>query len=373
MRKIRLLHIIEQLGVGGCETQLLKLCKRFDKSRFDLAVCWYAVRPDCQHEKFADAGAKTIFLEKKSMPAWRFFRKLRRIVKEASPDIVHTWMYSANFWGRWAAVTNRIPHIVASNRVEARSSHIIDRVYERLLINKTLRLANSKAVAESLEYYYGVPVERTKIIYNAVELAPCDRKAARSEIRQELGLPENQKLVLMVARLWPQKNWPMFVRSGAQVCKQRSDVTFIGAGYGPMQDKLETLIDELGMKERVRLVGLRNDIHRWYAAADVFCLTSDYEGFPNVVLEAMHTGLPVVCTSFNGADEVINHPHVGKIVPLDDHNAMAQQINMLLDDSARCQSLGNNAKSRAQRHFSWDVLVHTMESLYEGLIQQNEH
>jgi len=371
MRKIRVLHIIEQLGVGGCETQLLSVCRRFDRSRFDLSICWYAVRPDCQNKQFAEAGVKTFFLEKASMSPWRFFKQLRHIVKEASPDIAHTWMYSANFWGRWAAVTSGIRHIIASDRVEARKSNLINRISEKLLLNKTIRLANSKAVAESMKRFYGVPSERTRIIYNAVELPSYDHSKARFEVRQELGLLENQKLVLMVARLWPQKNWPMFVRTGAEVCKQQSDVTFIGVGIGPLREELDNLIDELGMQGRIRLVGLHKDIHRWYAAADLFSFTSNYEGFPNVILEAMHTGLPVICTSFKGAEEVVNSEDVGLLVPLDDSKAMAVRIIELLKDPDRQQYLGNQARSRVQKHFSWNVLVHKMESLYTELVRQN--
>ena len=269
------------------------------------------------------------------------------------------------------SANHRRSHILASDRAVAESSNIIARVSEKLLLNKTTRLANSKAVAGSMERYYSIPVKKTNIIYNAVEVPPYDRETARNEIRHQLGLPENQKLILMVARLWSIKNWPMFVRAGAQVCKQRSDVTFIGTGFGPEQEKLDTLIHELSMQGRVRLLGLKNDIHRWYAAADIFCLTSHHEGFPNVVLEAMHAGLPVICSSFNAAYEIINTPDVGIIVPSDNHEALAQQINMLLDDPQRRQSLGNNARTRAQQHFSWEVLVNYMESLYAGLAEKH--
>jgi glycosyltransferase involved in cell wall biosynthesis len=342
-----------------------------DPSRFDLSICWYTRTHDCLEEQFAKAGVRTVFFDKFSMPMWRFFGHLRKAVRDISPDVIHTWMYSANFWGRWAAVTTGARRIVSSDRVEVIGSGLIERISERLLVNRTIRLANSRAVAQSLQRHLGLCSDDVRVIYNGVEAVSCDRGVARAEIRDELGLPRDQKLVIMVARQARQKNYPTFVRAGARVCRDRDDVTFVGVGRGDLMDELTTQINQLGVNGRVRFVGLRSDVHRWLAAADVFCFTSDYEGFPNAVLEAMMAGLPVVTTSFAGLDELMLGRDVAEFVPLNDDEATARAVIRLLDDADRRRRLGDAARILVEERFSWTSLVETMSSLYSQVAEQS--
>lgn len=370
-RRIKILHIIGSLGVGGCEKQLLGLCQRMDKKLFDLSVCWYSDTPDAMSNEFADVGVRLYFFDKFSMPLWRFFATLRRTIIEASPDIVHTWMYSANFWGRWAAVTAGIKHLVASDRIEVKNARIIERLSEKLLAKKTVRLANTRAVAESLSAWYGISLDTIKIVYNAVSFEPYNKTSARREIRQELGLPQEQKLVIMVASQKRHKNYPLFVRVAAIVCQKRVDVTFVSIGRQDIQQELDVLIKESGLEDRIRFVGQKNDIGRWLAAADVFCLTSNFEGLPNAVLEAMLAEVPVVCTNFAGIDEIIPDADHGVIVPLDNEWAMARGIMELIDNQNYARTLGSNARDFVQKKFSWHTLTDHMTALYVNLIKQN--
>jgi glycosyltransferase involved in cell wall biosynthesis len=109
-------------------------------------------------------------------------------------------------------------------------------------------------------------------------------------------------------------------------------------------------------------------VHRWLLAADVFCLTSNNEGFPNVVLEAMAAGLPVVCTSFTSAREIIPDASLGILTPVGDDLEMARQISLLLDDQGRRMELGRSARQWVGDRFGWSKLVSQMESLYEELV-----
>ncbi|HET6277745.1 MAG TPA: glycosyltransferase family 4 protein, partial [Candidatus Polarisedimenticolia bacterium] len=117
----------------------------------------------------------------------------------------------------------------------------------------------------------------------------------------------------------------------------------------------------------VRIVDQREDVGRWLAGADLFCLTSNYEGLPNVVLEAMAAGLPVICTDFESAREVIPDPSLGLIIPRDDDAALAGTALELLDDPARGRRIGAAARAHARTAYSWERLVREMEELYTGL------
>lgn len=373
-RKLRLLHVIGSLGVGGCEKQLLGLCQRMDKQIFTLGLLWYAATPDCMVEEFNRAGIKTFFVDKYALSKIRFFFTLRRIITSFQPDIVHAWLPSAGFWGRCAALSCGIKNIIMSYRVELQAgipeTSRAARLLESFLFRKSLILANSRAIAQSIERYLGVPEDRVRIIYNAVELATADRGKARSEIRKELGLPPEQKIVLMVARQHKQKNYPLFVKIAALVRQWRDDVTFVGVGREDMRDELAALTTACGVSDIVRFVGIRHDIHRWLAAADLFCFTSNYEGFPNAVLEAMLAGLPVVTTAFSGVEEVVTNGETGCIVPCNDAAALATAVQRLLSDEIFAQRLGQSAQTVAQSRYSWQNLVQTMQELYLHIAQR---
>jgi len=372
-KKIKLLHIIGSLGVGGCEKQLLGLCRRMDRNLFDTGLLWYAATPDSMIGEFNKTGIATFFIDKYAMPKARFFLNMRRAIQRFAPDIVHTWLPSAGFWGRTAALSCGIRNIVMSYRVEMRSGILettpAARLAEKLLARRSLILANSRAIAESLERYFSIPQSRVRIIYNAVELPAADPAAARREIRQELGLPPYQRIVLMVARQHKQKNYPLFIKTAAEVCRRRSDVTFVSVGRGDMMDELTGLTEALGVRDSVRFVGIRHDVHRWLAAADVFCFTSDYEGFPNAVLEAMLAGVPVATTAFPGVEEVVTDRITGCIVPRNDEKAMAHTVETLLDDQAFAQLLAKAARDITKERYGWETLLNAMHEVYVSLVQ----
>ncbi len=371
MSRIRVLHIIGQIRRGGCESQLLGLCERLDKARFDLSVCWFVRMDEELDEEFARAGVQPIFLDKRAGSLWQFFRRLRRVIKETSPDIVHTWLFSANFWGRFAAMSCRVPRIVASDRCEVAMDNTVVRIAERLLASRTTRLANSLAVARSLEEHFGLPVVCTRVIYNAVQVPLPEREQARREIRDELGLPPDSQLVLMVGRCtWP-KNYLMFIRVGQLVCGRFERAYFLAAGGGPEEASLRGQVQREGWERRIRFLGERPDIARLLAAADVFAFTSDSEGLPNAVLEAMAAGLPVVCTEFASAGEVILGPEHAVLVPCGDVDKMVDAVGRLLAAPEHCRDLGAAARDHVAARFSWERVVGETASVYEELMSSS--
>jgi glycosyltransferase involved in cell wall biosynthesis len=379
-QKIKILHIIGVLGLGGCEKQLLELCKRLDKTQFELSLIWYSYMPGFKdtaytmENAFKQTGIQTIHFDKFSMPLWKFILQLRNIIKSIDPDIVHTWLYSANFWGRWAALTCGVPRLFASYRVEVKENvdnNMVTRISERLLSSRTCKLANSRAVARSLEKYYGIPQNKIYIIYNAITDVPIEVKAARRDIRRELGVPEDEKIVLMVARQHKQKNYPMFIRVAKQVYQQKDAVTFIGVGRCDIMEELNAVINQYNIQHKVIFVGERDDVYRWLAAADVFCFTSDYEGFANAILEAMVAGLPVITTDFPGVEEIITMPDMGIIVPRNDDMTMAKEVIKILDNPLAAQHISRAAKISVMETFTWDKLLHKIQSLYQGMATDN--
>jgi glycosyltransferase involved in cell wall biosynthesis len=363
---LKILHIIPTLGIGGTERQLVRLLPRLDGRRYRQTVCHYT-RCDSLEERLHAGGVRTVFIPKEDLPAWRFLSRLRQVVREERPDVVHTWLYSANFWGRLAALTSGVRCLVASDRGMAQAIPWPLRIYERLLAPRTVRLVNSGAAVESLVSHYGLRPGRIRVIRNAVDPAPAVDPGARERIRAALGLPAAQRIALLAGRQSVEKNHAMFFRVARRVGAARPDVTFVAVGHLFEPEAMRRLLEESGAAPHVRIVDGQPEIAAWLAAADLYLMTSDREGLPNALLEAMAMGLPVICTAFASAREVVRDETVGIVVPRDDDAAMAAAALALLDDAPRRRALGEAARAHVAAAFGWDRLVGEMEALYEEI------
>ncbi len=365
---MRILHIIGQIGVGGCERQLLELCRRMDRKRFQFAVCYYSPNPDNMVSEFEDAGARLYYVNKfGGISLWRFFQTLRGFIRDFRPDVIHTWQNSPNWWGRLAGLSCGYRRFIASDRTLTQYPWPY-RLLEVFLGGRTIRTANTAAVADWLTQTLKIRRDAIRVIHNAVELPPVDRAAARTDVRAELGVLPETPIVLTVGRQTAAKNYPMFYRVARRVARQRPDVVFVSAGHGEEEPHLRDLHRQMGLGRTVRMLGLRHDVARLMAGADVFCLCSRWEGFPNVLVEAMASGLPVVSTAFPGVKEVLEDEgnRLGVLVDIDGDEEMAARIVELLADSTRRDALGRAGRESVQRRFSWPRLVTQMEQLYAG-------
>jgi glycosyltransferase involved in cell wall biosynthesis len=365
----RVLHVIGQIGVGGCEKQLLELIRRADRDRYQFGLCYYSPDSESMVRQFTEAGVQLFYVDKfGGSSTWHFFRSLRQTIRQFNPDIIHTWLYSANFWGRVAGRSLGIRRLIASERSIMTSYPLAARLAERLL-RCTVWTANSQAGAQRVRGFLGVRAQRMKVLYNAVEPPVRNVQADRDQVRRELGLGLEQKLVLMVGRLTEAKDYPTFIRAAQRICADDLSVTFLCAGHGELEAALREELTERKLTDRVRLLGLRQDIARLLSAADVFCLTSRFEGFPNALAEAMAAGLPVICTRFEGVEEVIQDGGTGLLAGGGDDEALARKVLELLADAGARERLGRAAREWVREHLSWDRLLGQIDELYRTVLE----
>ena len=293
---------------------------------------------------------------------WRLYRLLRR----ERPTILHTWMYHANIPGRVLGRLTGIPIIVNSERtmgMESRWRYWVNRMTD-LWTDRVVCV--SQQVADFVVNHIGIPQDKVIVIPNGIETLDFERLPDKGQARTDLGLPLDPVLVGTVARLDSVKRVDVLLHALTSLPQVYSLIV----GEGPKRASLLALSKRLDLTDRVRLVGHQENVSAWLAALDVFVLSSDWEGMPNALLEAMAAGLPVVATAVGGIPDVVVEGVNGFLVPPRDPTSLAQAITRMLDDPDRRHRMGQAGRKRAIEHFSAERMVERTQNLYEQLLAE---
>lgn len=241
--------------------------------------------------------------------------------------------------------------------------------YNRLVVAPRVRrfVANAEATRDELARFGWIAAERLHVIHNGVDPAPIDA-ADPSGVRAELGACAADVVVLVVARLVPEKGHDFLLPVLAQLAAARPTLKVWFAGDGPEQERLQAEIGRLHLGQTVRLLGFRADVPRLLRAADVLCHPSRREGAPNAVREAMVASLPVAAVSASGTPEVVSQGETGLLSAVGDSEALRANLEALLDSPELRRRLGEAGRHRALTVFSEDRCAEQWLRLLEGCV-----
>jgi glycosyltransferase involved in cell wall biosynthesis len=363
---IDIAYMLNQFEDGGAERQLVELIRRLDRSRYR-PVLYLGVARGTIADELGDLDVPLRFVRGR-MGSKGAALRLARALRQDRPRIVHSWQFVANTWGRIAGRLAGIPVIITSDRgMDTEVSALHARVDSWLAPLSTRVIVNADAVAENVHRNRGVPREKILTIYNGVDLERYTPRTSRDEARRALGLPVDRPVVGMVASFCWRKRWDVFLTAVAGVSRSRR-ITALCVGDGELRPEMEQRARELGLGEVARFLGLRSDIPEIMAAQDVSVLSSDDEGMPNVVMQAMAAGRPVVATDAGGTREIIVDGETGFVVPCGDSTALADGVGTLLADPVLAARFGAAGRSRVERTFTFDACVGRTVALYEELL-----
>jgi glycosyltransferase involved in cell wall biosynthesis len=245
---------------------------------------------------------------------------------------------------------------------------------KRVLANRALIESRDRvvgvgaAVRQALIDKEGIPADRVGVIYNGIPLGRfADGRSARAEARAELGLDPDELMVLQVARLDPLKDHATAIAAMAHLRHRCPRARLVLAGEGPRRGLVEGLVSEHGLQDRVRLLGLRKDVPRLMAAADVFLLSSVSEGIPLTLIEAMAAGLPVVSTDVGGVAEVVSPGDTGLLAPAGDGAALADHVLALAGSPDLRAEMGRRGALRATEVFAEEQMHAAYRACYEEM------
>lgn len=366
--KYRVLHVLANLGAGGAERTVAHIVLGLDRQRFEPAVVAYSERYGSDLEQKLDAaGLKTWFLGKGPGFGWRTYYRLHRVFKEFRPDIVHTHVHVMRYafpslvYFRPRRMVHTV-HSIADREIEPRARWLQRLAYRRGVVP----VAVAREVAASMERVYGIG--HCRVVWNCI---PTDLYASPQTSRQgwraKQGFSEEDVLFVCVARFAPEKNHALLINAFAKGTASDPKAHLVLAGQGVLRAQLQELVNQLGLTNRVHFLGLRMDIPDVLGAADIFALSSDYEGNPLSVIEAMAAGLPIVSTAVGGVPELLQDGKEGLIVQPGHCEQLSQAMITLLKDTDLRRKMGVAAAVRAKKKFDVSAMVRAYEELYDEI------
>ncbi len=386
-RRIRVLLVITGLASGGATNVVLDLASHFNNHPdFDIQLLTGPVpegRTDVTYLAYEQGISTQVipslinhinpFINVKAVA------DIRRIMVQGNYDIVHTHSSVAGVVGRLAAVTAGVPviiHHVHGWGLHAGMSRLNQMFYlnlERLSARFTDRLivVSRPDIQKGQAHRIGSE-DKFALIQNGIELEQFRQPVDDQQMRSELGLDPDCKLVGMIGRLDEQKNPLDFIRAAARVTKSYSKVQFLIVGDGSLRPECQRLINELNLKEKFFLLGFRNDVVRILPILTITAMSSLWEGLPIAFLESMSAGKPIVANNVDGASDVVIDGEVGFLVTPHEPSEMAEQILYLLNNEKLCNEMGQVAQQRAS-YFSAQRMVGQVEALYRELDSAAQH
>lgn len=383
-KKIRVLHPITRLIIGGAQENTILTAHLLDKNEWEVDIlCGPQTGPEGSLiENVYERGISltiepTLVREVNPLKDILAVFRLARFLKRGGYTIVHTHSSKAGIVGRWAGKLAGVPVIVHTVHGWAHHErqHWLVRAYYILMEKLTLPITDKLIVVSPLNIEKGLKdgigkPEDYVVIRSGIELDRFGQpQVPREEMRKRLGIPLDAPVIGSVTRLSPQKAPLDFVRAAGLVAKTRPDAYFVMVGDGAMRPEVEALAIEVGIKDHLILTGLRRDVPELMAAFDIFALSSLWEGLPRVLPQAMATGLPLVATATDGSVEVVVDGVNGLLVPPGEPEKFGQALLRLLNDPALAQQMGEAGRERVAE-FSDRRMVEQIAALYRELLQQ---
>jgi sugar transferase (PEP-CTERM/EpsH1 system associated) len=373
---LRILHVLDRLGVGGTELTVLKLIRGLSESRFEHRLSSLrGVEPAL--EDVALPGGELLSAGNGSNGfQFRVFR-LAEMMRAYRPHIVH----SRN-WGAIEAIPAarlaRIPVVIHSEH--GYDLDMLTGLPQRRRIFRRAAYAMADAVVtvtRELRDYHArqawLSPERIRVIYNGVDTQTFfPRPEARVILRKRFDLPEQRFIVGTVGRMVPIKDHPTLLRAVEILIERGIDAHALLVGSGPALELNKQFVKASSLLEgRVTFTGLSQEIPELLNTMDAFALPSISEGMSNTLLEAMATGLPLLATGVGGNTEVIEPERMGWLVPPRDAEALAARIALLASQENLRRDFGAAARARAVERFSLNRMLNDYNDLYLELAERH--
>ncbi len=373
---MRVMHVFGGRYRSGVESIVLAIAGGACAAGHEVILTPLATRDG--FKEGTDVGCVVDALDKRGSLSIGSIRRLARKIRSRGVDLVHSHAVNGAFYASPAARLAKVKH-VHTVHVDTKQS-LLDvcraawpRSVAHWMHTRLARMADhvttvNPDLREAL-LRQGVPASDVTFIPNCIDVSRFDdAPASQADVRRELGIPLDARVVGTVCRLSRFKNLPMLLRAAKAVAEGGHPVHLLIAGEGSEGDALKSLANELGIGDRVCFAGWRSDTHRVYGAMDVFALSSLIEGMPVAVLEAMAARLPVVATRVGGTGEVVTDGVTGFMAESEDEAAFTEKLTRLVAAPEQGRAMGAKGRERVEQAFTPEAISARYLELYEKVV-----
>lgn len=377
-KRICVVLVVDDLGFGGAERQVIELANNMDREHFKVHVCALSNHVPLSNT-LIDAHQRLHIIRKANRVDFTVVPRLASLLRKLKADIVHGFLFSAEIATRLAARMAGTRLVIGSER----NANQVFRGINVLVYSLTSQcvdviIANSHAGAASNGRIFRRPLSDYRVVHNGVDVErfkPSDEMA----IRQELGIPSCCPTVGAFANFKKQKNHTMLFRVFKLVLGSFPDTRLLLVGEKPSDSRgklngyksqLAHLVDELEIRHRCIFLGHQNVVERLYPACDMTVLASLHEGTPNVLLESMACGVPVVATNVCDNKRIVKDGEVGYLVEVGDDAGMVNRTELLLSNAGRRKEMGRKARNWVLEKFSTRRMAEEMQAVYMELLSK---
>ncbi|HTS74595.1 MAG TPA: glycosyltransferase [Bryobacteraceae bacterium] len=362
-RRFRILHVLPTLNSGGAENMACSLATSMARDHDIGALSLFPEAGSWVEERLHKARIPMWHLDKRPGFDARIYARLDRALREFRPDVVHSHMSVLRYLAP-SILRRRMPAAIHTlHNLAEYENDTFGRALQWLLFRgAVVPVAISREVEQSFERVY-----RTKCPHLVPNCIPVESYRASGEARArwrgQEGIPEGAVVFTSTARFVEQKNPLLMIEAFARLGDPRARMVLMGRG--DMRDQVVDLIRARGLEESVHLLGYRPDVAECLAASDVFVLSSNWEGNPLAVMEAMAAGLPVISTNVGGLPSLVESGRSGILVPAGDCAAFTEAMRFLADDAATRAAMSAAARAHAAGAFPLDRMIRGYSQVYE--------
>ena len=368
---VRVLQLISSLGYGGAERLIVDLSPKLKARGLDISIASLSGDTplardleSCGIPVYTLDHHGTIYsLREIVRSCWKF----RQLVEHVRPTVIHSHLYLSDIMSRLSAPAScRLISTLhncdrwwyQSSRVRSIGKTWLDNMTGRARAVRFISVSDD--VGSAAEAILGVPKQRNRVVTNGIML---DRVKPKS-----IHAPRGKRII-QVGRFYTQKNHHMALRAFRQVLDHDVEAKLTLVGDGPLRGEIEQAASDLAISHAVEFLGARNDVGNLLQEADIFWMTSSYEGLPVACIEAMACGLPSIVTSVGGLPGLISNDTVGRLVKSNDHNELARVTLDFLANPELAVEVGQNARQHVTRFYSIDLTADRYMQAYRQLVE----
>jgi glycosyltransferase involved in cell wall biosynthesis len=387
--KLNVLLTLNNLYIGGSQESVRTLAKYLSSDRCTPVICaLFDGGPLCDDLVEQGLNVEVLHLRRRPFLAFpwyvvdmiRLWRFLARIISKYKINVVQTYILgSQHFHVLALARLMGVPIVILNFRNEKFLPFSHDKGLKNRIHRLAYRLARrwasdyvavSAEVKQAMMRLLGLQEDEVTVVCNGVDIDIYRRSVDRDQVRRQLDIDREARILLTVATLKTQKGHCYLIDAAVEVIRQYRDIHFLFVGDGDLRPELQTQVDARCISDRIHFLGDRRDVSTILAVSDIFVLPSLWEGLSMALLEAMASAKPIVATDVSGTDQVMIHNETGILVSPGDSDALIQAIGDLLSNPLRAKKLGEAAQQRVETMFGAKLQAQEYLALYRRLMVQ---